>query len=309
MHRSRLKAVTALLGVLALVGAACSKSSSSPGGETGTPAPTDQTVCASADLTAGDLLAKICESGLIRFATDPVYPPQSSLNPQTGEYEGFDIDTATEIAKRMGLEIEWATPDWTVLTAGGWNDRWDVSVGSMTITPERAEVLYFTQPYYFAPAGFAVHADNTTITSAADLAGQKVGVCGGCTYEDYLNGTLQIPDYTIDFAVAGAELVTYKTDKPAIDDLALGDCVRLCAAFSAVPTLQGAIDAGKAIKIVGPPLFYEPLAVAIDRSAPLDAASFVAALDEIVAQMHADGTLTAFSMATYGEDLTIQQGA
>jgi len=179
----------------------------------------------------------------------------------------------------------------------------------MTITPERAQVLDFTDPYYYTPAQLAVNADNTDITEPADLTGKKVGVGIATTYESYLEGTLEIPDYPIDFQVNGADIVTYKTDRLAIDDLALGDCARLCAAFSAVPILQGAIDAGKQIKLMGEPIYYEPLAVAVDKSAPLDDTSFVQALDGLIKDMHADGTLTASSQHWYHVDYSVQQGA
>ncbi len=56
-------------------------------------APSENTVCASTDAT-DDLLADICDSGTITVSTDPKYPPQSSLDQKTGEYVGFDIDTA-----------------------------------------------------------------------------------------------------------------------------------------------------------------------------------------------------------------------
>jgi polar amino acid transport system substrate-binding protein len=299
----------ALLAVFAIVGAACSNSSSTaePGAGTSAPAAAD-TVCATADMSAGDMLAKICTSGTLRVATDPQYPPASSLDEATGEWEGFDVDTATELAKRLGVEVEWATPGWDVITAGRWNDRWDVSVGSMTITPERAQVLDFTDPYYYTPAGIAVNEANTSITTPDDITGKKVGVGIATTYESYLEGTLEIPDYPIDFQGQGADIVTYKTDKLAIDDLALGDCARLCAAFSAIPILQGAIDAGKPIKLVGDPMFYEPLAVAVDKSAPEDDASFVQALDGLIAEMHSDGTLSASSTKWFGIDYSAQQG-
>jgi polar amino acid transport system substrate-binding protein len=299
----------ALLAVFAIVGAACSNSSSTaePGAGTSAPAAAD-TVCATADMSAGDMLAKICTSGTLRVATDPQYPPASSLDEATGEWEGFDVDTATELAKRLGVEVEWATPGWDVITAGRWNDRWDVSVGSMTITPERAQVLDFTDPYYYTPAGIAVNEANTSITTPDDITGKKVGVGIATTYESYLEGTLEIPDYPIDFQGQGADIVTYKTDKLAIDDLALGDCARLCAAFSAIPILQGAIDAGKPIKLVGDPMFYEPLAVAVDKSAPEDDASFVQALDGLIAEMHSDGTLSASSTKWFGIDYSVQQG-
>ena len=59
---------------------------------------------------ATDLLAEICEKGTLTVSTDPAYPPQSSLNEQTGEYEGFDIDVATEIANRLGVDVAWEAP-------------------------------------------------------------------------------------------------------------------------------------------------------------------------------------------------------
>jgi polar amino acid transport system substrate-binding protein len=300
----------ALLAVFAIDGAACSDNSSTttPGTGGGSTSGGGDTVCATADMSAGDMLAKICESGTLRVATDPQYPPASSLDEATGKWEGFDVDTATELAARLGVEIEWATPGWDVITAGRWNDRWDVSVGSMTITPERAQVLDFTDPYYYTPAQLAVNADNTDITAPADLTGKKVGVGIATTYESYLEGTLEIPDYPIDFQVTGADIVTYKTDRLAIDDLALGDCARLCAAFSAVPILQGAIDAGKPIKLMGDPIYYEPLAVAVDKSAPADDTTLVAALDTLIAAMHDDGTLSASSTKWFGLDYSLQQG-
>ena len=40
---------------------------------------------------------------------------------------------AEEIAKRMGVDVQWTAPSWDVITAGNWDGRWDLSVGSMTI--------------------------------------------------------------------------------------------------------------------------------------------------------------------------------
>ena len=95
-------------------------------------------------------------------------------------------------SKRLGVDIAWQAPAWETIISGSWNGRWDASVGSMTITPERAEVLSFTPPYYFTPAAIAVHKDNTSITDASGLDGKKIGVCGGCTYDLYLQNKLVI---------------------------------------------------------------------------------------------------------------------
>jgi polar amino acid transport system substrate-binding protein len=253
----------------------------------------------------GDLLSQVKERGVLRAFTDPAYPPQSSQNEQ-GEYEGFDIDVTTEIAKRLGVEVEFVTPSFDALTAGSWGGRWDLGVGSVTITAERKKVLLFTEPYYYTPASIAVHETNTDITDLeTDLDGKTIGVCQACSYELYLKGTLEIPGETIDFVVDDADIQTYSTDSVAIQELALGDGVRLDAAMSALFTLEEAADKGQPIKVIGDPLFYEPLGVAIDKNSPADPRSFYEAVNNIIKDMHADGTLTAFSKKWYeGTDLT-----
>lgn len=304
MRSKRLWTLLALVASLALLAAACGGGAEGGGGATG-PTGEAEGVCATVDPNAGDLLARICQDGVIRVSTDPAYPPQSYLNEDTGEFEGFDIDVATEIARRLGVDVAWETPEWTAITSGGWSDRWDMSVGSMTVTKERAEVLYFTPAYYYTPASVAVHVDNTDIVDLeTDLDGKTIGVCGACTYDFYLQKTLEIPGYTFDFIIDDANIKRYDTDRTAIRDLALGDGVRLDAVISAKPTLEGAIEKGEPIKIVGDPVFYEPLAVAFDKSAPLDPTSLVEAVSQIIEEMHADGTLTELSMKWYGEDLT-----
>jgi polar amino acid transport system substrate-binding protein len=292
MPRSRLRAVLVVLAAMALLAAACGDNGDGGSGGGG------------GGGGEQDLLASVEEAGVLRVSTDPAYPPQSSLNEDTGEYEGFDIDVATEIAKRLGVEVAWETPQWETIIAGNWNGRWDVSVGSMTITPERAEVLDFTPAYYFTPAAVAVQEDDNSVSDlTTDLDGKTIGVCGGCTYDFYLQKTLDIPGYTPEFVIDDAEIVGTDTDTTAIEQLVQG---RVDAAISALPTLQGAIDKGKPIKIVGDPIFYEPLAVAVDKSSDLDPTTLVDRLSEIIDEMHSDGTLTELSMKWYGTDLSAQ---
>ena len=297
MVAPQVKRLVVFLSILGLVAAACGKSGTTSAGGSPTPQPTNT------------LLGHVLSTGVLKVSTDPKYPPQSSFDAATNTWKGFDIDVATEIAKRLGVKVQWVTPAWDSIIAGHWQGRWDLSVGSMTITPDRAKVLYFTPPYYYTPAGFAVYKTNTSIKSPADLTGKKVGVCGGCTYEQYLRGTLRIPNYHINFVVHGAQIVTYDTDTTAIQDLSLGDCVRLCAAFSAIPTLEDAVKAGKPIKLLGKPVYYEPLAAAVDKSSTLNPMSFVHKVSSIITQMHQDGTLSRLSMKWYGTDLTKGAGA
>jgi polar amino acid transport system substrate-binding protein len=250
---------------------------------------------------AGEVLDRVTETKTLTMSSDPAYPPQSFLN-ASNEFEGFDIDVGREIAKRLGAELKVVTPAWEVITAGNWGNRWDISVGSMTPTSERARVLDFPAIYYYTPAAFAVHQDSKA-QKVEDLNGKVIGVCGGCTYEAYLKKDLKIDAEGVpafDYKVEPKEIRTYETDTNALDDLRLGDGKRLDAAMSSLTVLNDAIKNGYPLRVVGEPAFYEPLAVATDKGDP----EFDAKIAEVVKAMHDDGTLTKLSQKWFGADLT-----
>jgi polar amino acid transport system substrate-binding protein len=252
--------------------------------------------------SAGAVLDRITQAKKLVMSTDPEYPPQSSLN-ASNQFEGFDIDVGTEIATRLGVSIEFVTPGWETIVSGKWAGRWDVSVGSMTPTRARAEVLDFPAVYYYTPAALAVNTANTTINTPADASGKRIGVGAATTYENYLHGDLAIeaegaPPF--EFVIKDAKIQSYDTDVPALDDLKLGDGTRLDAAMTALPTIEAAIKNGYPLRVVGAPLYYEPLAVAIEKGDP----ELHAKIAEIIKAMQDDGTLTKLSMKWYGADLT-----
>jgi polar amino acid transport system substrate-binding protein len=256
-------------------------------------------ILAPAMAQAGEVLDRVMSTKTLTLSSDAAYPPQSFLNDQN-QMDGFDVDVAREIAKRLGAELKIVTPAWEIITAGRWGGRWDVSVGSMTPTKERAEVLDFPAVYYYTPASFAVHKDSKA-QSLADLNGVTIGVCGGCTYENFLNGNLVIDAVgapPFEYNVKAGKVRTYETDTNAFDDLRIGDGKRLDAVLSALPTLLEAIKSGYPLRIVGDPAFYEPLSVAVDKGDP----EFAAKIAEIVDAMRADGALTTLSNKWYGTD-------
>ena len=220
------------------------------------------------------------------------------------ELTGFDVEVAVAIAAKLGVEACFVTPDWTLITAGNWSNRWDISIGSMTVTPERMANLYFTQPYYTTPAAFFVNSANTTYTNVTDLSGKKIGACTGCTYDAYLSGTLSIPGETIDFVVKNAEFVGYETDVFAMQDLALGDGVRLDAVLTAQPLGQNEIKNGQPFKQLGDPVYFEYLAGAVDKATTPDPVPFLKKVSEIIVGLNTDGTLLQLSNKYYGLDLT-----
>ncbi|MFN8486958.1 MAG: transporter substrate-binding domain-containing protein [Caldilineaceae bacterium] len=309
--------------LLSACGGGAAPATSSGGAATTAPASkavTNTTAVSNTTASAGgkDLLADILARGVLRISTDPAYPPQSELvegaKKPTGskcqgeehavtEFKGFDIDVAAELAKRLGVEPCFVTPDWTLITGGKWSGRWDISVGSVTITVDRMKALYFSQPYYTTPAAFFVHKDNKTFTKPEDLSGKKIGVCSDCSYDHYLNNTLEIPGETVNVVVKNADIHGYDTDTSALQDLTLGDGVRLDGVMTAIPTGQGFIKAGKPIKQLGDAVLFEYLAPAFDRSSPEDNTALRAKVDELIKAMHSDGTLKKLSEQDYGIDL------
>ncbi|MHA6576134.1 transporter substrate-binding domain-containing protein [Pseudomonas yamanorum] len=251
---------------------------------------------------AGATLDRIQETKVLKVATSANWPPQSFLGPDN-KLQGFDIDVASEIGKRLGSKVDFVTPEYGIITAGRWSSRWDLSVGSMTPTTERTRVLDFPAIYYYTPYVFAVHKDAAG-TKLADLNGKIIGVEAGTTSEDYINRRLKIdaadvPPFT--YEVTPGEVRTYGDSMGPLDDLRMGNGVRLDATLSALPTIVAAIKNGyPVVKVEGKPAYYEPLAIAVDKGDE----AFNSALTKIVTDMKADGTLKQLSEKWYGADLT-----
>jgi len=256
-----------------------------------------------APAAGGDLLADIKKRGKLLIATDANYKPQSFKNPD-GTFEGFDVDVAKEVAKRLGVEAEFIDVNFDIITAGGWNNRWDMNAGSMTITPDRKKSLYFSSPYYYTPASFVVHKDSKA-TSIADLKGKQIGVGAATTYQDYLEGKLTLEGETIITpAPEGVTVKTYPSDVDALTDQALGDGTRIDAVLTALPTAEEAIKGGQPLKILGDPVYYEDLGLAFDQKSTLDSKGLADAVTKIIDDMHKDGTLTKLAAKYYSSDLT-----
>lgn len=255
---------------------------------------------------ADDLLAEVMKNGVIRVSTDANYEPQSFLNPQ-GEFIGFDIDVAKEIAKRLGVEAEFVTPDWDLITAGNWGGQWDMSVGSMTVTTARSEVLHFAEPaYYYTPAQVAA-ANDSGVETLADLNGKTICVGVSTTYETWLSGDLEslgLPAASF-YADPPSDvtIIPLQTDNECAQQIQAGRN-EFQAFLTSNTVVEAAIREGVAIHRVGSPVFSENLGVAFDRASEKDSASLVAKVGEIIAAMHADGTLSGFSNEWFGEDLT-----
>lgn len=250
---------------------------------------------------AGEVLDRIESRGIMKMATDANLPPLSFLNEQN-QLDGFDVAVGKEVARRLGVRLEIVTPEWTVITAGRWSGRWDISIGSMTPTADRAKIFDFPAIYYYNPASFVVHKDSN-IRTKEDLNGKVIGAPSGTTYEKYLNQDLKIdavgvPNFT--YEVKAGTVKTLASTTALMDDLRLGAGVRLDSIINSLPSLNESIKKGYPFRVVGNPVFYEPLAIAIEKNDK----EFGDKLSETIKAMQADGTLSKLSEKWFGVDYT-----
>ena len=306
----------ALLGAAVIAASACTSGGASTAPSTAASAPAASTGASEAPSTApsaavdpASLLGMIIKNGTIRISTDPNYKPFSFLNTATNTYEGFDTSTAEETVKRLStklgkeIKIDWQTPGWDLITAGSWGGRWDISIGSMSVTVGRAKVVDFVDPYYFDSGAVAVPKDSP-VQSLSELDGGKTFCVGtATTYEQWLKGTLEIVDPNIVKAPTNPDVTALPTDNECVQAVAAG------RKFDAiVANANGLADAAKTQPIrvlAGPPIFTVSVAFALDKSGPDDKA-LVALLNEIVGEMHADGTLSQLSNKWLEKDVTVK---
>jgi polar amino acid transport system substrate-binding protein len=307
--------VVAIVASMLLAGCG-SKSGSTAESTTGG---TKSTVQAAGDAST-DKLAQVLARGTLILFTDPAYPPQSvavknakrapntkcAANQMTAaQMTGYDADTGKAVARAMGVEPCFVTPSWTEVTAGNWGDRWDLAYGSGAIALDRMNVLYMTQPYYSTPANFFVP-KSSTAKSAADLSGKKIGACTGCTMEEYLRGTLDLPGPKFKVTVKNPKIVTFDTEIPGLAATAKG---KLAAFLCSEPVGSEAIKGGAALRMLAAPAYYSYKTGYVDKKSGLSVGPFVVRVNQIIAGLHADGTLKRLSIKYFGKDYATKAGA
>jgi polar amino acid transport system substrate-binding protein len=269
---------------------------------------------------ADNLLDDIRQRGYILVSTDPNYEPQSFLNTAgtrpsdtscpsdaltTAEMQGFDVDVAKAIGDHLGVETCFATPSWDAITAGSWADKWDLSVGSMTITTARQQVLDFSVPYYYTPAVIAVRADSG-ISDLAGLEGQALCAGAATTYEQWLSHDMEglgLPESSIYAQAPNVTVVPLDTDQECAQAIAAGreDFVGYVTSDTVV---DANIAAGFPVVKLGDPVYSEDLAAAFDKTSTLPNASLQEEVNSLFTAMHSDGRLSQLSNQWFGLDLT-----
>jgi polar amino acid transport system substrate-binding protein len=184
------------------------------------------------------------------IATDATWPPFEYVD-DNNAIVGFDIDLMNAIAEAANIKITFQNVAWEALLAGMAQGTYDASISSITIKPERAEQMLFSDPYYIAGQMIVVEKDNDSITGADSLVGKRLGAQQGTTGDGLAN------------EVEGATVKSYSQIGLAIQDLLNG---QVDAVICDTPIADGYVQKnGNALKIVGDALTTENYGIAVSK--------------------------------------------
>lgn len=103
-------------------------------------------ILGTAALALSASVAFTASHSVVRLGTEGAYPPYNFIN-DAGEVDGFERVLGDELCKRAELTCEWVTNDWDSIIPNLVSGNYDAIIAGMSITPERQEVVAFTQNY------------------------------------------------------------------------------------------------------------------------------------------------------------------
>ncbi len=181
---------------------------------------------------------------------------------------GFEVEIVELLAKELDMEHEFVQNSWDGLVEGLIRGDYDIVVNGVEITAARAQVVHFSQPYYYTSESLAVRKSTQDISSLHDLKGRRVGTLDSSLAQKILNQQ-SFPITTIG----------YDEEVHCYGDLALGriDAVLLdepIALYYAKPNLD--------LKLVGGPIGYMEYGIVTRFGNPEFDAKVKKALDKLI---------------------------
>ena len=215
----------------------------------------------------------------MRIGTEGAYPPFNYLN-DAGELEGFDIEVGEELCRLVQLKCQWVINDWQTIIHNLQDSKYDAIVAGMSITPQREEVIDFTQPYYPPEPSMYV----AMAGSGAEATRGRVAVQSATVHADYLDGKV-------------TESLEYPLVEDAIEAVLSGEADSAFATFSYLRKVA-AVGDGRLAYIGGETLIGSGTGIGIrEEDGPLKEK-----LDHAISEMKEDGSLNELIRKWLGPD-------
>jgi cyclohexadienyl dehydratase len=142
-------------------------------------------VLATAPAHAQSALRDILSNGVLKVGTTGDWNPMTMKDPATNSYTGYDIDVMTELAKDLGVKVEFVPTDWKTLVSGVTSGKYHMT-GSASISPARAKATGYSISYFSlatVPLTLAKNASKFKDWADLDKPGVTVAATLGTTQE------------------------------------------------------------------------------------------------------------------------------
>jgi ABC-type amino acid transport substrate-binding protein len=225
-------------------------------------------------------LEKIRARGELTIGTSGVYPPFEFV--EAGNLVGFDIDLGRLIAQKLGVKASFVKIEWKGIIAALKSGRADILITAMTRTPDRAEQIAFSVPYYTTAMAVLVRKDNTDIRGREQLRGRVLGA------EQGSRGEIEAK------SVGAREVKIYDSVMLAFKDLENG---RVDAVTEMLPSSMYLIARQyKGLKVAAT---YNEGVVGVNTR--LEDKDLLAAIDKAIEELRAEGKLDELHRRWFGE--------
>ena len=256
--------------------------------ETTTAAQQDETTVA-AEGDSDTSLAYIQDKGTLVLGLDDSFPPMGYRD-ENNEIVGYDIDLATEVCKRLGVELKLQPIDWTAKENELNTKKIDCIWNGMSIDEERKQNMTLSIPYLDNSMSFVVKSDSG-IKTLADMAGKKLALQSGSTAATAL-------DEAADFKATLGEVVGLKDNMTALMDLEMGG-VDVVLMDDVVANYYIATN-NKPFELLEETLSTEEYAVGFRKGDE----ALANAVNETLQEMAKDGKLNEITQKWFGKDNT-----
>jgi cystine transport system substrate-binding protein len=223
--------------------------------------------------------------GTLKIGTEGTYSPFTFHDKASNKLTGYDVEVAEAIGAKLGRKVEFSETTFDSIFAGLEAKRYDVVANQITVTPERQAKYSFSQPYTVSTGVIVTRADDTSVTTVADIRGKT-------------SAQSSTSSFAKDATAAGAKVEAVEGFTQAVTllkqkrvDLTINDQLAVLDYLKTTGDTQVKIAA-----TIGDPAGQ---AFAFRKGSEL-APQF----DQALKELRADGTLKTISQKWFGQDVS-----